>query len=142
LASGTRRVLELIKAGQLATGKDFRQAALVSQHGDGSNDILLAHILEVTALGKGAPEARRMSALTVDRYPTRLGQPQVFGTQFKSPNAADPTAWTMDPYDPGLISDALRALNCVGPVAKQREVLEALRRGPEPSDDLACAETK
>jgi hypothetical protein len=141
-AARRKRVLEMIEANQLVTGRDFRRAALVFQHGDGSNDILLAHILAVTALGRGELEARRMAAMSLDRYLVRIGQPQVFGTQVNSANPGDPAAWTMDPFDTGLIGDALRALNCVEPITRQREIVEGLRHGIEPSDDPVCADAK
>jgi hypothetical protein len=141
-AARRKRVLELIETRQLTTGRDFRRAALIFQHGEGSNDILLAHVLAVTALGKGDLDARRMAAVALDRYLHRVGQPQVFGTQFDSRNPADPAAWTMDPYDAGLIGDALRVLNCVEPVARQREILDGLKQGTEPSGGPVCAEAK
>lgn len=141
-AARRKRVLEMVEAKQLVTGRDFRRAALIFQHGDSSNDILLAHILAMTALGKGDMEARRMAALTLDRYLNRIGQPQVFGTQFSSPNPADPSAWTMHPYEPGLIGDTLRALSCVESVAEQRQLLEGLKQGKEPSGDPVCKEAQ
>ncbi len=102
-AERRKRVLEMIESNQIVTGKDFANAALVFQHGETSNDILLAHILAVTALGKGNLDGRRMAAITLDRYLNRTEKPQVFGTQFNSKNVQDPKAWTMDPYDPKLI---------------------------------------
>ena len=141
-AERRKRVLQMIESKQVTTAKDFTRAALVFQHGDGSNDILLAHILAMTALGKGDPDARRMAAITLDRYLNRVGQPQVFGTQFNSKNVQDPKAWTMDPYDPSLIGDELRALSCVEPVARQREILEGMKQDKEPSGDEVCKETK
>lgn len=129
-----KQVLEMIDRGEVRTGKDFARAALVFQHGETTNDILLAHILAVTALGKGDPDGRRMAAITLDRYLNRIGQPQVFGTQFNSANLKDSKAWTMDPYDPKLIGDALRALNCVEPVSVQFEFLAAMKQGKEPTE--------
>jgi hypothetical protein len=129
-----KRVLEMIEANQIVTGKDFANAALVFQHGETSNDILLAHILAVTALGKGNPDGRRMAAITLDRYLNRTGQPQVFGTQFNTKNMQDPKAWTMDPYDPKLIGDALRALNCVESLEAQRALLDGMKQGNELSE--------
>ena len=63
-----KRVRELLEAGRLSAGKDYERAAFVFQHGDGSDDILLAHILSVTAVGKGDLDARWIAAATLDRY--------------------------------------------------------------------------
>jgi hypothetical protein len=137
-ADRRKRVLEMIEAKQVVTGKDFWRAALVFQHGEGSNDILVAHILAVISLGKGQPEARRMAAITLDRYLNRIGQPQVFGTQFSSQRPEDSASWRMEPYDTKLIGDGLRGLNCVEPLAKQLQILEDLRQGKEPAGDEVC----
>ena len=131
------KVKKLLDSGQVRTGPDFTRASLVFQHGDGSDDILMAHILAVTALGKGDHDARRMSAITLDRYLNRIGQAQVFGTQFNTSNLKDPTQWTMDPYRSDFISDALRAHNCVEPLAEQQKILKDMREGrdlQEPKD--------
>jgi hypothetical protein len=65
-AARRAKVKELLAAGQVRTGDDFERAALVFQHGDTPNDILMPHILAVTSLGKGNPDARRMSAMTLE----------------------------------------------------------------------------
>lgn len=128
------RVKQLLDSGHVHTGRDFTRASLVFQHGEGSDDILLAHILAVTALGKGDHDARRMSAVTLDRYLNRIGQPQVFGTQFNTSNIQNPTLWTMDPYRSDFLGDTLRRYNCVEPLAEQQEILQAMREGHEPKE--------
>ncbi len=134
------KVKQLLDSGKVRTGPDFARASLVFQHGEGSDDILMAHVLAVTALGKGDHDARRMSAVTLDRYLNRIGQPQVFGTQFNTSSIQDPTQWTMDPYRSDFISDALRAANCVEPLTEQKKILKDMREGrdlKEP-DDKTC----
>jgi hypothetical protein len=123
------RVKELLEEGRVRTGQDFVRAALVFQHGHTSDDILLAHILSVAAMSQGNVDARRMSAMTLDRYLHRIGQPQVFGTQFNSSDLNDPTQWTMEPYHPGLVSDALREAHCVESLAIQQEFFSSLKDG-------------
>jgi len=133
ISDATRRVRvkKLLEAGLVRTGQDFVRAALVFQHGDTSDDILLAHILSITAISKGNMDARRMSAMTLDRYLHRIGQPQVFGTQFNSPDLNYPNQWTMEPYQSGLIGDVLREANCVESLATQQELISSLRNGEE-----------
>lgn len=65
-------VRALLDAGALRTGKDFSNAALVFQHGSTSNDILLAHILAMTAMAEGHTDNRRQPA-TVSRGETMGG---------------------------------------------------------------------
>ncbi len=128
-AARQQRVRAMLDGGQVITGKDYERAAMVYQHGEGSDDILLAHVLAVTAIGKGNLDARWLSAATLDRLLHRLKQPQVFGTQFQR-NAGGP--WTMEPYNRALLGAALREASCVPEEKDQIARLEALRRGEEP----------
>jgi hypothetical protein len=144
-AARRTRVLRLIADDRLRTSRDFNAAALVFQHGDTPDDILLAHVLAVTALGieNPSPEGRRMAAVTLDRYLTRSGQGQIFGTQFNTPDVGDPGKWTMDPWNETLISDTLRRLNCVESRAASRALLDRLKSGVEPEEPPpVCAPTK
>lgn len=43
----------LLDAGELHTGDDYREVAFIFQHGNTSNDYLLAHVLAMTAMSKG-----------------------------------------------------------------------------------------
>jgi hypothetical protein len=103
-----KRVRELIEAGRLSTGKDYERAAFVFQHGEGSDDILLAHILAVTAIGKGDLDARWIAAATLDRYLQRIGQPQVFGTQFSFTMENGLQIWTMGEFNRSLVAPGCR----------------------------------
>jgi len=131
-AARRKRVRELIEQGNLNTGKDFEHAAMVFQHGEGSDDILLAHVLAVTAIGKGDLDARWLAATTLDRLLQRVGQPQVFGTQFLWNTGNGHQKWTMEPYNRTLIDPKLREANCVPDQNHQAETLEALSKGQEP----------
>lgn len=125
-------VRQLIDKGQVRTGKDYERAAMVFQHGDTNDDILLAHVLAVTAIGMGNGEARWLAAASLDRYLQRLGQPQVFGTQFTSKDTSKQEGWTMEPYNRSLLAPSLLKANCVPDQADQSEALNAIRRGVDP----------
>ncbi len=131
-AARRKRVHDLMDQGQLTTGKDYERAALVFQHGEGTDDILLAHVLAVTAIGKGDTDARWLATATLDRYLMRIRQPQIFGTQFNSTTGGGKTTWTMEPYDRTLIEPNLRDANCVPDQANQAEMLDAISKGQEP----------
>lgn len=128
------RVRELLGRGAITTGKDFERAALVYQHGDSADEILFAHVLAVTALGKGNPQARWLAAATLDRYLHRIGQPQVFGTQFTNKNVGELAGWTMEPYNRDLLMPSLIEANCVPDRGHQEEMVKAIRQGQEPPE--------
>lgn len=118
-------VRKLLADGKLQTGKDYRFAALILQHSPDTAGYLLAHVLAVTAAGKGDGSSKWLAAATMDRYLQSLNQPQVFGTQFRLSEGV----WTMDPYDRIAFSDAIRALWCVVPLAEQDTILKDSRDG-------------
>jgi hypothetical protein len=137
-ASRRARVRELIEAGRLRTGRDFERASLVFQHGETATDILFAHVLAMTALAEGNADSRRMAALTLDRYLARIGQPQVFGTNFTTPDVNHPTQWSLEPYDESLVPDALRAVNCVASRESTRQLLSRLQTGDMSEPKPVC----
>jgi len=71
-----------------------------------------------------------MSAATLDRYLTRVGQAQVFGTQF---NRMPGEPWTQEPMSPEVVPDSIRTLFNVPVLAKQRARLERLGSSDRPS---------
>lgn len=100
------RTKALLDAGALQSGDDYYHAAFVFQHGDDANDYLLAHTLAVVAIARGRQDATWIATATLDRYLQRIGQKQVFGTQY---TRLQDQPWTQEPYDRTLISDRLRA---------------------------------
>lgn len=119
------RTQALLDAGQLSSADDFYHAAYVFQHGDEADDCLQAHALAVVAIARGKPEAIWIAAATLDCYLQRIGQPQIYGTQFTHPPDKE---WTQEPYRRDLLSDALRQANGVPPRAKQEEQRKDLAR--------------
>lgn len=111
----------LLEQGALHSGEDFYHAAFVYQHGDKTDDYLKAHILAMVAVARGEPDAKWIAAATLDRYLNTIGQPQVFGTQYHSTKGAP---LTQQPYDRALITDSVRLVMGVPPIAKQDEQLK------------------
>jgi hypothetical protein len=134
------RVRELIDQGQLRTGPDFLRAGMIFQHGEGSDDILFAHVLAVTAIAKGSADARWLAATTLDRLLQRLGQAQVFGTQFTFKLENGQTGITMEPYNRTLIPADLRKANCVPDPKAQEQMLDDLSHSREPKPQAVCAD--
>lgn len=133
-AARRNQVHELISHGELRTGQDFYEGAMVFQHGDKPDDYLLAHTLAIVAVSKGDTKSRWIAAATLDRYLQKIQQPQIYGTQFFiGPKAGD--QWTQDPYNRQLVPDALRKDMCVPDQAQQQKVVEMMRQGKEPQDE-------
>lgn len=119
------RVKALLDGGQLRSGTDFYQAAFVYQHGSTPDDYLMAHTLAIIAAARGRPDATWIASATLDRYLQSIGQKQIFGTQFRTPN--DQPA-TQEPYDRALVSDALRGALGVPPLAAQEDQRKAFSK--------------
>jgi hypothetical protein len=116
-----KQTRDLLDAGELRAGEDFRKAAFVFQHGDAPEDFLVAHTLALVALSKGDREARWIAAATLDRYLTTVGKAQIYGTQFDRNDAA------REPYNRTLVSDDVRRALGVPPIAEQLDQLRALK---------------
>jgi hypothetical protein len=112
---------KLLGTGQLHTGKDFLEAALVFQHGGLPEEHLLAHTLAVVSVAKGEPGAAWLSAATLDRYLQSIGRPQIYGTQFR---VKTKELYTQEPYERGIVSDALRHQLGVPSMARQEDQLK------------------
>jgi hypothetical protein len=119
---------KLLSEGKVESGREYFFVALLFQHSAKPEELMLAHVLAVTAASKGYVYAKWMAAATLDRYLQSIKQPQVFGTQFLKDEKG---GWTMDPYARQTISDAVRAQWCVVPLAEEEKVLQAYRDGKE-----------
>jgi hypothetical protein len=119
-ADAARRVAtrKLLNEGKLHTGEDFQRAAFVFQHGDTPDDYLMAHTLAMVAVARGQSSAIWIAAATLDRFLNSIHQSQIYGTQFYT-KPGEPA--TQEPYNRGLISDALRHQLGVPSQAAQEE---------------------
>lgn len=91
---------------------------MVFQHGDQAEDCLKAHALAIVAITRGKPNADWIAAATLDRYLQRIGQPQIYGTQFLHPTGQ---GWTQEPYRQDLLPDPIREASGVPPLAAQQK---------------------
>ena len=98
----TRKLLE---NGDLKSGRDFKEAAVIFQHSHDSDDYLIAHTLAMIAIAKGDKDAIWIASASLDRYLMAINQPQIYGTQFMTPPGKHAT---QEPYNRTLISDQLR----------------------------------
>jgi hypothetical protein len=109
---------KLLAEGRLQTGEDFERAAFVFQHGDLPDDYLLAHTLATIAVARARSSAIWIAAASLDRYLNSMHQPQIYGTQFLTPQNG---LVTQEPYNRALIADSLRRQLGVPSQAAQEE---------------------
>ena len=76
----------------------------------------------MVAVSKGDSTAIWIASATLDRYLEKIGQKQIFGTQFSSDAQHH---WAQEPYDRDLVSDAIRQQLAVPTQALQEEQLKA-----------------
>ena len=118
-------VQKLLDAGDLHTGQDFEEAAFIFQHGNTADDYVLAHTLATLAVAKGRASAVWIMTATLDRYLQKIGQPQIYGSQYlPHPDGQ----WTQEPYNRTLISDSLLHQLGVPSRANQEKQLEMYRK--------------
>jgi hypothetical protein len=126
------KVRALLAEGKVNTGREYYFAALIFQHSETSENLLLAHILAVTSVAKGDKSGGWLSAATLDRYLWSIKHPQVFGTQYQT--GAD-NKETMEPYDRIAISDKIRAAWGVDSLKQQQEYLTDSQKGDASTPD-------
>ena len=114
------RVKELYKQNLLRTGVDYYNAAMILQHGDTAEDYLLAHELCVVAISKGETRGKWLAAASEDRFLTKIGRSQRFGTQYEA-QAGGP--YRLLTVEAGVSDDLRRALDVPSLAeARSREV--------------------
>lgn len=125
------RVYELLKADRMVVAADFYHAAMVLQHGETHQDILLSHILSMAAAFRGDERGRWLSAASLDRYLHRTRMPQRFGTQYVGVSPEDPfepdpsQPWSQGSYVRWL-PDSIREIFGVDPIAIQAERVQTM----------------
>jgi hypothetical protein len=120
------RVLELLRSDRVHSADDLYHAAMVLQHGESAEDVLLAHILATAAGFQGHENGRWLSAAALDRYLHRTDQPQRLGTQYVKDSPDEP--WSQGAYERWL-PDSLRELYGVPPLAEQEKQVEEMNGG-------------
>jgi hypothetical protein len=148
-AERRKQVLAMFHRNEIVTGRDFRYASFVFQHGQTADDYLLAHVLAVEAVLHGNTVSKLLAVATLDRYLQAIGQKQVFGTQFLNTQyayylehrrdadviprmQAIVSEETQEPYNELLLPDFVREDFCV-PDLKEQQNYIALRRSGKPA---------
>jgi hypothetical protein len=125
------RVMQLIEWGLLDGLADWDSAAILLQHGETTEDVLLAHVLAIRSGIENRPFGRFMTGATLDRYLmfTKYGK-QIFGTQSTTAFASETT---YDAYPPHYVDETLRALYDAGPALRlTSDAKAALKKRDKP----------
>lgn len=140
-----QQIKKLLASGDVKTGRDYRYAALLFQHGAEADDYLMAHVLAIRAVGLGDLSSQNLAALTLDRYLQSIGRGQIFGSQYltesyayRMQHAGDKNvdaeaakrgdADTQQPYQESLVPDSLRHDFCIASLAEQKKAIEEAHR--------------
>lgn len=99
-------VLAMLARGEIKTGLDYFQAAVIMQHGESAEDIRLAHSFATLSSQLGFDRATWMQAASWDRLLMYFEQPQWYGTQF---TIDDDGQWHLYEVQEGAVSDEQRA---------------------------------
>jgi hypothetical protein len=122
-----RRVREILEAGGAKVSADYYHAAMVYQHGGEVADFRRSHELAERAveLDPANRQAKWLAAASKDRELMNLGQPQLYGTQFRKVDGR----WELYRVDPSVSDDERRRRN-VPPLAEAKRRADAMNAGP------------
>lgn len=119
------RVRQLLDSGKVNTGLDFKNAAMVFQHGKDSTDYGLAVKLMKKAIEKDTTINKWLFAAATDRYLLSKDEPQIYGTQYQR---FGDEPWKRGEIDTTKISDDERIEYGVETLAQQREKVKQMNR--------------
>ncbi len=121
------RVQAMADNGELKATEDYLNAALIFQHGADSAAYRRARELSLMAvkLDSTNRSARWLAAAAMDRYLQSVGQPQIYGTQFRK---GDDGKWTLEPMDTTTVTDIEREQWNVPTLAKARERVREMNK--------------
>lgn len=121
-----KKLLLMLKRGQVRTADDFYRATLLFQHDDKSlKSYALAIALSTISYLLGERWGKSLSAAAIDRFLLSIHQKQLFGTNFEKLD----NTWKMAPWQEG-IPDKLRKEYDIPPLKKLQRELHSLNNFP------------
>lgn len=128
-----RKVLDILREGDVRTNEDFEAAALVLQHGNSVDDFRLAFALATIAwtIDPTDFDAKRLSAKAWDRMLMRSGKPQWYGTQYV--RSQETGLWQLYEVDAEAVSDKERSDMGVPALVEAKSRVEQLNAEVDPS---------
>ena len=100
------KVAGIFAEGYFKTATDYSSAAMVFQHGNAADHFYQTFLWASRAVQLGDESQRWLTAAGLDRYLVKIGQKQLFGTQFsKDPAEISKGAagkWCLQPVEPSF----------------------------------------
>lgn len=121
------RVHQLLDSNKVVTSNDYKNAAMVFQHGKDSVDYSMAVRLMERSVALDSSANKWLLAAATDRYLLSIGKPQIYGTQYHRRNGEP---WKLAEMDTTKITDAERIEFGVETLAEQREKVKRMNLKP------------
>ncbi len=119
------RVYELLDSNKVITSIDYRNAAMIFQHGRDSISYGMAVKLMRKSIELDSTASKWLLAAAIDRYLLSKGEAQIYGTQYEK-NGDEP--WKLSRIDTTKISDKERIKYGVETLAEQLETVKKLNK--------------
>jgi tetratricopeptide (TPR) repeat protein len=114
-----QRVYELIKSGEIVTGKDYYNSAMIFQHGNDTLASSMAVKQMRKAIELDTTISKWLLAAAIDRDLMRRQKPQIYGTQYVKNNGE--SKWKRYNIDTTQVTDIERKYYNVETLAEQLE---------------------
>jgi len=113
-----KRVYEMISSGQIKTGKDYYNSAMIFQHGNDTvaSSMAVKHMKK--AIDLDSTVNKWLLAAAIDRDLMRRNKPQIYGTQYVMNNGE--TKWKRYIIDTTQVTDEQRKFYKVETLVEQR----------------------
>ncbi|MFD0976187.1 tetratricopeptide repeat protein [Salinimicrobium gaetbulicola] len=121
------RVHQLLDSNKVVTSNDYKNAAMVFQHGKDSVDYGMAVKLMERSVALDSTANKWLLAAATDRYLLSIGEPQIYGTQYHRKNGEP---WKLAEMDTTKITDAERMEFGVETLAEQKEKVKRMNQKP------------
>ena len=120
------RVYQLLDSNKVRTSKDYRNAAMVFQHGGDSTAYGMAVKMMRKSIELDSTADKWLLAAATDRYLLSKDEPQIYGTQYHKYGKDEP--WQIAKMDTTKISDAERIEYGVETLAEQKEKVKRINQ--------------
>lgn len=118
------RVYQLLDSNKVKTSNDYRNAAMIFQHGGDSTAYGMAVKLMRKSVELDSTADKWLLAAVIDRYLLSKDKPQIYGTQYHKYGKDEP--WLIAKMDTTKISDAERIEYGVETLIEQKEKVKRL----------------
>jgi len=98
------RIEELLDSNKIITSVDYKNAAMIFQHGEDSNSYKMAIKMMQKSIDLDSTIDKWLYAAATDRYLMSIGKSQIYGTQY----IQEEKSITMGKYDTTIINDSER----------------------------------